>query len=412
MIDFKMPALGADMDKGTVVSWHVQPGSTIQRGDIILDVETDKGTIAVDVWESGRIAEILVQPGQTVTVGTPLARIDAAQKALTPEAPPPAPSPPPLAQSRPLPPVGPHPTLTLPYALVQKREIKIPPRPKGRRISPLARSLARDLGVDLTLIPPPPDGRPILRHDVETFVSQRTSPETPAPLPSPPPTAGTPSARLRAAIAEVMARSKREVPHYYLESEIYLSPMMEWLDTLNAGRSIKDRILPVAPLLKAVARAAVKSKVMNGFYTGGIFHPQADVHLGVVLSLREGGIVNPAIRNAERLSVDEIMQQLMDLIQRARHGKLKSSEVGNQTITVTSLGETGADKVMGIIYPPQVALVGFGCIRWRPWAEHKMIGAAHTVNATLSADHRVSDGLSGAAFLREISRLLQNPASL
>ena len=399
MIDFKMPALGADREKGTVVTWHVQPGSNVQKGDVILDVETDKGTIAVDVWETGQISEILVQPGATVPVGTPLARI-ADKITIVGMAP------------------KPSSVVNEPDLLQPSPTRKIPPEVKRRRISPLARRMAKDLNIDLNRIADHEDGSPICREDVEAVASQQTSKarvDKPATQPlSRAPEQSSPDqfARLRSVISELMARSKREIPHYYLETEINLTSTLEWLDQLNSSRSISNRILPVALLLKAVAQAASKAKGINGHFIDGTFHESKDVHLGIILSLRQGGIVSPAIRHADQLSIDDIMMQLMDLIQRARHGKLKSSEVTDQTLTVTSLGDTGVDRVLGIIYPPQVAIIGFGRITWRPWADKHMIGAAQTVVTSLSADHRVSDGLSGAAFLSEVSQLLRQPASL
>lgn len=187
---------------------------------------------------------------------------------------------------------------------------------------------------------------------------------------------------------------------------------MDWLERLNASRGIKNRILPIALLLKATARAAASSEGFNGFYRDNAFQPSKDVHLGVIVSLRQGGIVSPALRHADQLPLDDIMQNLMDLISRARHGKLKSSEISKQTITVSSLGDTGVDRVQGIIYPPQVALVGFGSIKWRVQADKNSMTLAPSVWVSLAADHRTSDGLTGANFLREIAKFLSHPENL
>lgn len=402
MIDIKMPSLGADMEKGTIVAWHIQPGSVVQKGDIIVDVETDKGTIAVDVWESGRVADLLIQPGTTVPIGTTIAHLE-----------------------------GVSPTEKSPQKL-EPQEIPSKPREttevvttithetqdihKHQRVSPLARRLAQDLSIDLSLIPDHSDGSPITKKDVEAYaeshLAKDISQET---KPLPPPSSGISqeqSERLRTVISALMSRSQREIPHYFVESEINLASTMSWLDKVNTGRGIQKRLLPIVPLIKAVALAAQRVKGINGFYDADRYHPQDEIRLGMVLSLRTGGIVNPALTAPDKMSLDDIMSALMDLIQRARHGKLKSSEVTGQTLTITSLGDLGADRVMGKIYPPQVALVGIGRIRSRPWANGSMIGAVPTVHVTLAGDHRASDGLSGANFLGALDLLLQHPDKL
>jgi pyruvate dehydrogenase E2 component (dihydrolipoamide acetyltransferase) len=150
---------------------------------------------------------------------------------------------------------------------------------------------------------------------------------------------------------------------------------------------------------------------MNGFYDG-CFHPADAVHLGVAVALRGGGLVAPAIHDADRLSVADLMAALRDLVTRARGGALRSSEMADPTLTVTNLGEQGVDEVFGVIYPPQVALVGFGKVVERPWACGGLLGVRPIVRATLSADHRVSDGHAGARFLADIDRRLQHPEEL
>jgi pyruvate dehydrogenase E2 component (dihydrolipoamide acetyltransferase) len=215
----------------------------------------------------------------------------------------------------------------------------------------------------------------------------------------------------RHATGILMARSKRDVPHYYLASTIDLGGAMAWLGDLNAARPVTDRILPAAVLLRATALAAREVDVVNGFWDDG-FHPSSAVHLGVAVSLRGGGLVAPAIHDADRLDVDALMGALRDVVTRARAGALRGSEVTEATITVTNLGDQGVDEVFGVIYPPQVALVGFGKIVERPWATGGMLGVRPVVRATLSADHRVSDGHEGARFLAAIDRLLNAPEVL
>jgi pyruvate dehydrogenase E2 component (dihydrolipoamide acetyltransferase) len=217
---------------------------------------------------------------------------------------------------------------------------------------------------------------------------------------------------MREAIGALMARSKREIPHYYLELQIDMSGALEWLHETNLARAVNDRLLPSALLLSAVARAVVEMPEMNGFWIDGAFQPGAGVHLGVAISLRAGGLIAPALHDADQKSLGEIMAGVRDLVARARAGRLRSSEMSDPTITVTNLGERGVDLVHGVIYPPQVALVGFGAVRERPWAVDGMLGVRPVVTATLAADHRASDGHAGSRFLTLIERELKKPEEL
>jgi pyruvate dehydrogenase E2 component (dihydrolipoamide acetyltransferase) len=150
---------------------------------------------------------------------------------------------------------------------------------------------------------------------------------------------------------------------------------------------------------------------VNGFYDDG-FRPSASVHLGVAVALRRGGLVAPAIHDADTLPVDALMEQLRDLVSRARAGRLQRAEMADPTITVTNLGDLGVESVFGVIYPPQVAMVGFGRVLEQAWAHDGMLGVRPAVTATLSADHRVSDGLRGGRYLARIDELLQAPEQL
>jgi len=217
---------------------------------------------------------------------------------------------------------------------------------------------------------------------------------------------------MRAAIGDLMAKSKREIPHYYLTQNIDLRTAMEWMRDVNAGRGAEQRLVPAALLLKAVAKAVPKVPEVNGFYTDGAFHRGGGVHLGVAVSLRGGGLVAPAIHDADTRDLDDLMAALKDLVARARAGRLRGSEMSDPTITVTNLGDQGVESVVGVIYPPQVALVGFGRIVERPWAVDGMLAVHPIVTASLAADHRVTDGHRGGLFLSAVDDLLQSPEDL
>ena len=218
-------------------------------------------------------------------------------------------------------------------------------------------------------------------------------------------------AAMRRAIGALMARSAREIPHYHLATTIDMSSALAWLADANEHRSVSERLLPGALLLKATALAAREVPALNGFWDGS-FQPSPAVHLGVAVSLRGGGLIAPAIHDSDRLALDELMAALRDLVGRARAGRLRSSEMSDPTLTVTNLGDQGVDEVYGVIYPPQVALVGFGRVNERPWASGGMLGVRPTVRATLAADHRATDGMIGARMLNALDRLLQHPDDL
>jgi pyruvate dehydrogenase E2 component (dihydrolipoamide acetyltransferase) len=217
---------------------------------------------------------------------------------------------------------------------------------------------------------------------------------------------------MRRAIAAAMSRSKREIPHYYLSETIPMARTLEWLQQHNAQLPITARLLPAVVQLKAVAKALARVPELNGLFRNGEFSRSEAVHAGVAISLRGGGLVAPAIHDVQAKPLDELMRDLADLVKRARAGSLRSSEMSDPTITVTNLGDQGVDAVYGVIYPPQVALVGFGRIAERPWAENGWIRALPQVTASLAADHRVSDGHRGALFLAELRECLQRPEEL
>jgi pyruvate dehydrogenase E2 component (dihydrolipoyllysine-residue acetyltransferase) len=217
---------------------------------------------------------------------------------------------------------------------------------------------------------------------------------------------------MRQAIAAAMARSKREIPHYYLSATIDMSWATAWITQENLRRSVEDRLVYGVLLLKAVALALREVPELNSTWTGSTATQCSDIHVGVAVSLRGGGLVAPALHHTDRLSIDELMKNFRDLIQRARAGSLRSSELSDPTVTVTSLGEQGVEAVFGIIYPPQVALVGFGKLVERPWLSEGQIIARPVITATLSADHRVSDGHRGGLFLSAVDRKLQEPEKL
>ncbi len=413
-----MPSLGADMEAGTIVEWLVKPGDVVKRGDIIAVVDTEKANIEVEVFQSGIIESIAVPVGQKVPIGTVLAQIKTEGEVAVPKEAIPKPEVPPEVPCAPSPPKAP----VVPR--VQPPSARPLSAPGARlRVSPLAIRVASELGVNLSTVSGTgPDGA-ITRADVERAAK---APAEGAARPAAAPTeAARPAAPSRPAIAPVdrqaamrkviaaaMARSKREIPHYYLGTQIDMSRAMAWLQAGNLKRPIAERLLYSVALLKAVALAIHEVPEMSGFWLDGAFKPSDAIHVGVAISLRQGGLIAPAIHDVNKKSLDEIMVNLRDLVKRVRAGVLRSSEIADATITVTSLGEQGVETVFGIIYPPQVALVGFGKVVERPWAADGMVGARPIIMATLAADHRASDGHRGGLFLAALDRILQEPEKL
>jgi pyruvate dehydrogenase E2 component (dihydrolipoamide acetyltransferase) len=394
-----MPSLGADMEAGTLVEWLVKPGDRVKRGDVVAVVETQKGAIEVEVFEVGKIEQILVALNTKVPVGTPLARIQTEREetagVVAAAPPPPAPTvplkAPPLERAPVAPPLPP------------------PVAPGGvvrARVSPAARRLAGARGIDLSTVTGSGPAGAITYADVARGPGEAVAPLEKKRLP------GLDLDAMRTAIAAAMARSKREIPHYYLEHQVDVTSCEQWLMQENATRPPSDRLLIGALAIKAAALAARRFPAFNGFYRDGKFEPSDAVHVGVAIAIRGGGLAAPALHQADQIPVDELMAGMRDLVQRTRAGRIRSSEISNPTITVTSLGERGVETLYGIIYPPQVAIVGFGKIVTRPWVIDGAIGPRSVVTITVSADHRVSDGHAGALFLAEIGRLLQEPEKL
>jgi pyruvate dehydrogenase E2 component (dihydrolipoamide acetyltransferase) len=217
---------------------------------------------------------------------------------------------------------------------------------------------------------------------------------------------------MRQAIAAAMARSKREIPHYYLSHLTDLTPLETFLAEVNAGRAPEDRLLPGALYLKAIALALRKYPEFNGHFADGRFTPSDHAHIGLAINLRGKGLVAPALFDVQGQDIGSLMAAMRDLIARVRAGRFKARELSDATITLTSLGDRGVDGLFGVIYPPQVAIIGIGTPSLRPWVDGETIAPRRIATLTLAADHRVSDGHRGALFLRAIDTQLQRPETL
>jgi pyruvate dehydrogenase E2 component (dihydrolipoamide acetyltransferase) len=344
-MDIVMPSLGADMEEGTLVEWKVAVGDSVHKGDIIAVIETQKGAIDMEVYEDGVITALLKQPVVTVPVGVAMATLRTKDETV---------------------------------------------KPAGR-VSPAARKAARELHVDVSALKGSGAGGAVLLSDLQRQ------------------TASSASEGMRKSIALAMEKSKREIPHYYLSIDVDISNAQVFIERVNAQREPEQRLLLLALLLRATAKALIDYPQLNGFYKNGVFSAAPDVHIGNAISLRNQGLVVPAIHGVDKLSLDETMTALRDLTARSRSGHLRSSELMDASVTVTNIGDRGADAVFGIIYPPQVSIIGFGRSRQAVVVVDNAIVIRQMITLSLSADHRVSDGILGAKFLNRLATLLQQP---
>jgi pyruvate dehydrogenase E2 component (dihydrolipoamide acetyltransferase) len=464
-----MPSLGSDMDEGTLVAWHVDVGSKVHKGQVVADVETDKGVLGIEAFEDGVVQARLVERGVRVRVGTPIASLSnerpdlvevppAEDRALRPES---APSASHALEERPLSAasepehairatpsarragreagvalervVGTRSHGTITAADVERTRDEVAgasapsvgsTEPRARslpaagtaprvRASPLARRRARELGIDLCLVESVADERGVVVADVmrRAAVVGRAEAE---PQGSAAHVAGIEprgeadaTGRMRSVMASAMSRSKREIPHFYLRHTIDVQRVVDGLERRNAARRAEDRIVLGAVLFWAVVRAIAAVPELNAHWLGAEAPPIAKVDLGVAIALRGGGLVAPAIDDAARLDVDAMMKALSGCTERARAGRLRASELASGTITVTSLGERGVDEVLPIIHPPQIAIVGFGAPRVRPWVVGGEVVARVLVDATLAVDHRAIAGHRAARWLAALARVLE-----
>lgn len=415
MGELTMPSLGSQMVEAKLVKWLVKPGDYVQRGDIIGEIHTEKGLIDIEAFEDGYISELRIKEGEMVQVGQVMAVISERAEKFK---------------------VTPAETFTSEESdgqtMVQETVKK---ETKKIKASPLARNVAKELKVDLSMVAGSGPGGTIHKKDVEAAAAKQevTPPEAPATEPpnekAPPQPTPSPEAKaeaktperepaaaridpMRKAIADAMSRSNREIPHYYLESEIDMKPALDWLEKNNKTRSVKERIMPPILQIKAVANALGQVAELNGYWTEQGLEVKESIHIGFTISLRRGGLVIPAILHADTKTLDEIRVEFVDMVMRAREGHLRAAEVSSATTTITSLGERGARKVYGVIYPPQVSLIGFGKVYATPRAINGAVGSRPVLTTVLAADHRATDGHTGSRFLEFLEDQFQHPENL
>lgn len=372
----KMPSLGADMEEGKFVEWRIQPGDLVKKGQAIGVVETQKAAVEIESFREGKVLTLEAKPGDVIAVGTEIATMEVsgdveAEAARVP-----------MAKM---------PPAILPPAMGPRKQI-----------SPAAKKLAVENHLDWNLIVGSGPNGVIEVRDVEKKLGAAR----------PPGQTTFSGVDLRRAIASKMVKSKREIPHYYLHQRMSLDPMMAWLDKVNQVRDMEARLMTASVLLRALVKTLQENPDLNGHYVDQNFLPSSAIHLGVAIALKSGGVLVPAILDAQAMSLFELNASFKSLAERARSGGIKNREMTDGTFTVTNVGDLGAHQVTGVIFPPQVAIVGIGRVRKEAVVVDGSVRPGLVVDVTLSADHRVSDGLSGSKFLNRLERFLQQPQFL
>jgi pyruvate dehydrogenase E2 component (dihydrolipoamide acetyltransferase) len=345
--NFPMPSLGADMEKGKLMRWLIKAGDTLKKGQSVAVVETAKSSIEIESFKDGSVIELLAREGEEIEVGKIIAQFEIAEDESI-------------------------------FKTVDRM-----------RISPAARKLAQEMNIDLSIVPR--SGGVIELKDIKALIPSGTQHSH------------------RSVTAELMGQSKREIPHYYLSSRIKMDNFINWIDKKNSNLPLSERLLPAAMVLRAIILAVRKHPEVNGHFIHGEYLPSTSINLGCVIALKNGGVLTPALLDAQEMSILDLNKSLQDLIFRARNGQLKNQEVTQGTVTVTNMGDLGAQSVFGIIYPPQVALIGTGRMHQEAIVEDGKVCPGLVMDISLSADHRVSDGMSGARFLSVVESNLTSP---
>ncbi len=422
-----MPQMGADMTEGTVLKWLKKVGDEVKRGEIIAEIETDKATVELEAFEGGVLQQLVVEEGETVPVGETIAILgEAGEKVEAPERKPPAETPArrKLSEDRP----EEEEAQAASRQPLGTEEATAEREPDGRvRISPVARRIANEQGVDIGSLQGSGPGGRILRRDVEAAAkgapSRPVETEEKAPAASPAPVARPtqtldavagkvqPLTRMRQAIARRMSQSKQAAPHYYLTLDIDMTAALEFRRQLNSVASDEERVSINDLVVKACALALYRHPRFNSeFGEEGIrIHDQINVDVGIAL---DDGLIAPAILDAGRKSLGQIAREGKDLVSRAREGRLRADEYSAGTFTITNLGAFGVESLIGIINPPQAAILGVGSVMKQPVVLDDAVVARDVMKVALSADHRVTDGAEGARFLKEIQGFLENPAAM
>lgn len=412
-----MPSLGFDMTEGKLLRWLKKPGERVEKGQAIAEIETEKATVEIEASAPGTLQKIIVPADQTVPVGTVIAVIaeagEQAPASSTPGTSLPA-AKPETMRSKSAP------------AAPKKTERAETPRDGGDRVkvSPIAKRMAEQAGIDLHSIQGSGPGGRIMERDVQSAIDQTDRKRNPtAAVATPAPTATQPEqptpasesvtlSKMRQTIARRMTESKTTIPHFYVTIEIDMTQALMVREQLNALTPDDEKISVNDLLVAAAARVLVQFPVFNSSFHDGKLERHPQVNIGIAVAL-EDGLLTPVVRDADKKSLKEIAQDARGLGERARGNKLRADDLGGASFTVSNLGMFGVDEFVAIINPPEAAILAVGQVAKRPVVTaDDELHIAPLLKATISVDHRVADGAQAARFMQALKKLLENPLNL
>ena len=409
-----MPSMGADMTEGTIAKWLKAEGDQISRGDKLAEIETDKTVVEMEAYADGVLRRITVEEGSLVQVGTVIAYIGDPEDEI-----PEAASDPVVAESD-TQPSEQSPAPAPADSVLAKNDIATEPitavsSVAGGRVkaSPIARKIAAEKGIDITTVPGTGPGSRITKADVENFTPSAQFASSGVSGSVAIDGSDTPLSSMRQAIARVTVRSKTESPHYYVTHEVNMGAAMAFRSQLNEALDDSSRVSVNDMVLKAVATSLLKYPKWNSSFDGDKLVGHSEINLGVAIALDEGLIV-PAVMGIQNMSLVEISQAVRDLGRRARGegGTLTQDELTKGTFGTSNLGMFGTDTFAAIIVPPNAGIIAVGAVKEKPIVSNGNVVVGQTMNATISADHRVGDGAEAAIFLSEFQKTLENPVRL
>jgi pyruvate dehydrogenase E2 component (dihydrolipoamide acetyltransferase) len=420
-----MPKLGFDMQEGQLINWLVKPGDTLKQGQIVAEIESDKATVEVESYVEGTVLQLLVEAGSWVPIGAAIAVVGQPGEAVdlaalgvsgaTQQAA--APAPPPAAPAQAAPPPAPSPAPAPEPAPAQSGNGH--GLPEGVRASPLARRIARDSGIDISRVQGTgPQGR-VVRADVEAFKeSGVAAPAKPArpmpafvPLQAGPDSESIPTPRLRQRIAARMTDSKQTVPHFYVTSEIDMGAALDLRKELNERREEDDKVSVNDLIVKAAALALREFPNINSTFNGETILRHNRIHVGIAVAV-EGGLLNVVSQDADVTPLTMMAGRHREMIARARAGKVKPEDIEGETFTTSNLGAYEVENFIAIINPPAAAILAVGSARQVPVVVDGELAVGWRMKASISADHRVTDGAEAARFMQTLKGILEDPLRL
>jgi pyruvate dehydrogenase E2 component (dihydrolipoamide acetyltransferase) len=400
-----MPKLGFDMAEGKLVRWMLSEGEQVEKGQVLAEIETDKATVEVEASISGTVLKHVIEEGAIVPIGNPIAIVgDEGEEfdleTLLGSVPDPLPE---VVNDAPSPSPPPEPAA----AELHEGNGKLP---GGVRASPLARKLAKDLGVPLGAIAGSGSGGRIVKKDVEAAASGPTSTRMTGSAISRE-TERVPLTKLRGAIGRRMASSKQQVPHFYVTTEIDAQPFMTMRKEYNEILAEDEKLSVNDFIVKAAALALREFPNLNASLDGDSVVRHGEVNIGIAVAVPDG-LLTVVARDADQKPLPSISAEVRAMAERAREGKVHQEDIEGSTFTVSNLGMFDVDHFIAIINPPEAAILAVGGVQERPAVRDGQIVVGMRLKATISADHRVTDGAEAAQWLQSFKNLLEHPLRL